>query len=167
MVIWYFKAVDVHHYFIILFCRSIRAIFQNSSHLRRKDYWNITACRPFLLLLHLHFSMNSMVINEQWYLNYTFYHNLTSTKLWIVDTSVRRVWRYQRGNQNPYIEEEQITQRPKEKVRKDKQRSTKHTHTTKDRVTRTPLKTGVNSGAPIAPIVAHFCVGVEINFQVD
>ena len=33
---------------------------------------------------------------------------------------VRRVWRYQRGNQNPYIEEEQ---------------------TEEDRVTRTPLKT--------------------------
>ena len=32
--------------------------------------------------------------------------------------------------------------------KKDKQRSTKHTHKTKDRVTRTPLKTGVNSGAP-------------------
>ena len=31
---------------------------------------------------------------------------------------------------------------------KDKQRSTKHTHETKDRVTRTPLKPGVNSGAP-------------------
>ena len=28
------------------------------------------------------------------------------------------------------------------KINKDKQRSTKHTHTTKDRVTRTPLKTG-------------------------
>ena len=28
----------------------------------------------------------------------------------------------------------------------DKQRSTKHTHKTKDRVTRTPLKTGMNSG---------------------
>jgi hypothetical protein len=28
------------------------------------------------------------------------------------------------------------------KVQKDKQRSTKHTHKTKDRVTRTPLKTG-------------------------
>jgi predicted peroxiredoxin len=27
--------------------------------------------------------------------------------------------------------------------KKDKQRSTKHTHKTKDRVTRTPLKTGV------------------------
>jgi hypothetical protein len=55
--------------------------------------------------------------------------------------TVRRVWRYQRGNQNPYIEE-QITQWPKEKVQKDKQRSTKHTYKTKDRVTRTPQKTG-------------------------
>ena len=32
--------------------------------------------------------------------------------------------------------------------KKDKQRSTKHTHKTKDHVTRTPLKMGVNSGAP-------------------
>ena len=46
------------------------------------------------------------------------------------------------GNQNPYIEEEQTTQRPKEKVQKDKQRSTKHTYKSKDRVTRTPLTTG-------------------------
>ena len=52
--------------------------------------------------------------------------------------------RYQRGNQNPYIEEEETTQWPKEKVQKDKQRSTKHAHKTKDRVTWTPLKTGVN-----------------------
>ena len=41
------------------------------------------------------------------------------------------------GNQNPYIEGEQTTQWPKEKLQKDKQRSTKHTHKTKDRVTRT------------------------------
>jgi len=34
------------------------------------------------------------------------------------------------------------TQWPKEKGQKDKQRSTKHTHKTKDRVTRTPLNTG-------------------------
>ena len=53
-----------------------------------------------------------------------------------------RVWRYQRGNQNSYIKEEQTTQWTKEKVQKDKQRSTKHTYKTKDRVTRTPLKTG-------------------------
>jgi hypothetical protein len=36
----------------------------------------------------------------------------------------------------------------KKKVQKDKQRSTKHTHKTKDRVTRTPLKPRVNSGTP-------------------
>ena len=61
---------------------------------------------------------------------------------------LRRVWKYQRGNQNPYIEEEQTTQWPKEKVQMYKQRSTKHTYETKDRFTRTPLKPGVNSGAP-------------------
>ena len=46
------------------------------------------------------------------------------------------------GNQNPCIEEEQTTQWPKEKVQEDKQRSTKHTHKTKDRETRSPLKSG-------------------------
>jgi hypothetical protein len=46
------------------------------------------------------------------------------------------------GNQNPYFEDEQTTQWPKEKVQKDKQRSTKHTYKTKDRVTPTRLKTG-------------------------
>ena len=55
---------------------------------------------------------------------------------------VKRVWRYQRGNQNLQIEEEQTTQWLKEKGQKDKQRSTKHKHKTKDRETRTPLKTG-------------------------
>jgi hypothetical protein len=45
------------------------------------------------------------------------------------------------GNQNPYIKE-QTTQWPKKKVQNDKQRSTKHTYKTKDRVTRTPIKTG-------------------------
>ena len=50
--------------------------------------------------------------------------------------------RYQRGNHNPYTEEDQKTQWPKEKVQKEKQRSTKHTNKTKDRITRTPLKSG-------------------------
>jgi hypothetical protein len=49
--------------------------------------------------------------------------------------STRRAWRYQRGNQNPYIEDEQTTQ-------KVKQRSTRHTYKTKDRETQTPLTTG-------------------------
>jgi hypothetical protein len=46
------------------------------------------------------------------------------------------------GNQYRYIEEEETTQWQKQKVQKDKQRSTKHTYKTKDRVTRTPLKPG-------------------------
>ena len=65
----------------------------------------------------------------------------------------------QRGSQNPLIEEGQKTQWPKEKEGQttqwpkekgpwDEQRSTKHTHKTKDRVTRTPLKPRVNLGAP-------------------
>jgi hypothetical protein len=40
------------------------------------------------------------------------------------------------------IKVEQKTHWPKEKIQKNKQRSTKHTHKTKDRVTRTLLKTG-------------------------
>jgi len=50
--------------------------------------------------------------------------------------------KYQRGNQNPYIEEKQTAQSPKEKAQKDKQRSTRYTYKTKVRGTRTPLKTG-------------------------
>jgi hypothetical protein len=53
---------------------------------------------------------------------------------------------YTRGNQNPYVEEEQTMQWPKEKAQKDKQGSTKHTHKIKDRVTRTSLKTGDELG---------------------
>jgi hypothetical protein len=48
--------------------------------------------------------------------------------------TVRRVWRYQKVNQNPNIEEEQTTQWQKENVQKDNQRSTKHTYEIKDRV---------------------------------
>ena len=40
-------------------------------------------------------------------------------------------------------------QKKNSKIQKDKQRSIKHTHKTKDLVTRTPLKTGGElSGAP-------------------
>jgi hypothetical protein len=67
---------------------------------------------------------------------------MTPTLTIEIQLQSKRVGRYQRGNQNPYIEEEQATQWPKVKVQKDKQRSTKHTYKTKDRVTRTQLKTG-------------------------
>jgi hypothetical protein len=39
---------------------------------------------------------------------------------------VKKSVKIPRGNQNPYIEEEQTTQCPIEKVQKDKQRYTKH-----------------------------------------
>jgi hypothetical protein len=48
----------------------------------------------------------------------------------VIIQCARRAWRYQWGNQNPYIEEEQTTQWPKEKGQKDKQQSTKHRHET-------------------------------------
>ena len=68
---------------------------------------------------------------------------------------VRRVCRYHSGNQNPYIEDEQTTQWPKENVQNDKQRSTKHTYRIKDRVTRSPLKTG--SELRCSGRVSSFC----------
>ena len=40
----------------------------------------------------------------------------------------------------PYIEEKHTVKWPEGKVQKDKQRSTTHTHKTKDRVTRTQLR---------------------------
>ena len=59
------------------------------------------------------------------------------------DTELGCTWRQNNIlKQATYIEEEQTTQWSKEKVQKDKQRSTKHTYKTKDRVKRTPFKTG-------------------------
>jgi hypothetical protein len=48
---------------------------------------------------------------------------------------IRRIWRYQWGIQNPYIDEGQTTQWSKEKVQKDKQRYTRHKKIEKVNVT--------------------------------
>ena len=91
-------------------------------------YWNIYRLRNQILGTSIRISQ---IMKPQ--------HNRTPT---YSQSYWRRAWRYQRGNQNPFIEE-QTTQWQK-KVQKDKQRSTKHTYKTKDRATRTwtPLKTG-------------------------
>ena len=52
------------------------------------------------------------------------------------------------GNQNRISKRNRQNNGQKETVQKDKQLSTNHTHKTTDLVTRTPLKTGVNPGAP-------------------
>ena len=64
------------------------------------------------------------------------YYTLKYPTVLVLDQSIsiRRV-KIPKEYQNPYIEEEQTTQWPKEKVQKDKQRSTKHAYKTKDRVT--------------------------------
>jgi hypothetical protein len=59
---------------------------------------------------------------------------------WRVVLYLWRVWRYQRGNQNPTKNRQHNGQM--KKWLQDKQRYTKHAHKTKDRVTWTPLKTG-------------------------
>ena len=66
------------------------------------------------------------------------------------------------GNQNPYIAEEQTTQWPKESVQKDKQRSTKHTHKTKNKVTRTPLKSLVYIVVVTTMCILFFEIHVRI-----
>jgi hypothetical protein len=70
--------------------------------------------------------------------------------------------RYQKGNHNPYIEEEQTTQWTKEKVQKDKQRSTKHTYKTKDRVTWTQLNTGGELG--FSGRVSNSCSTSDVDY---
>jgi hypothetical protein len=63
-----------------------------------------------------------------------------------------------KGYHNPYIEEEQTTQWPKEKIQKVKQRSTKHTYKTKDRVTRIPTFTTIcMSLTNKMVVIGHFC----------
>ena len=64
-----------------------------------------------------------------------FDHLLTSTKEEFEDTE--GVIRIRKSKEN---------RQHNGQKKKDKQRSTKHTHKTKDRVTRTTLKTGGNSG---------------------
>ena len=90
---------------------------------------------PYNMLLNLHMSLYNIIL---WPIKSSQFDN------WFVNNrdfqgSNRRVWRYQRVNQNLYIEEEQTTQWPKEKGQIT---IYKHTYKIKDRVTRTPLKTG-------------------------
>jgi hypothetical protein len=90
----------------------------------------------------------------------------------ITSLRIRRVWRYQSCNQNPYIEEEETTQWPTENKQKDKQRSTKHTHKTKDRVTRTLLEIGgdlrcsgrVSSSTPLVDFLLAIVLSVLLRF---
>ena len=66
---------------------------------------------------------------------------------------LRKVWRYQRGNQKPIYIEGQTTQWSKEKGQKDNNYLQNTTQKTIDRSTRTTQKPGVNPGAPEGKVV--------------
>ena len=90
-----------------------------------------------------------MVIRHEWsarriaiYKNYLEWSTIRYYGHDILQCYTMKSLKIPKGYQNQYIEEDQTTQWPKEKVQKDKQRTTKHTHKTKDRVILIPLKTG-------------------------
>ena len=64
----------------------------------------------------------------------TIYNLTDACHIYILFLLSRRVWRYQSFNQNPYIEEEQTKQWPKESSTNN---DLQNIHKTKDRVTRT------------------------------
>jgi hypothetical protein len=68
--------------------------------------------------------------------------NDIESNLTVKNNRIKKSLKIPKGNQKPYVEEEQTTQWPKENVQRDKQRSTKHTYRTKNRVKRTQQKTG-------------------------
>jgi len=102
-------------------------------------YWPLCQCSNLnshiinaLVLSGILVRSFSMKINSCWIKIY-FSYNPESFQILADEifnssmTLLRRVWRYQRGNHNPYIKE-QITQWRKEKVQKEKQRSKKNIH---------------------------------------
>ena len=75
---------------------------------------------------------------------YVLYHHVYTMSFFInIYHHIQKSLKIPKGQSESYtsIEEEQTTQWPKEKVQKDKKRSTKYTHKTKNRVIRTPIKT--------------------------
>ena len=70
-------------------------------------------------------------------------HNESNTHKLVLAIERKKNLKISKGNKNTYLEEEQTTQWPKEK-----NNDLQNIHIKLDRVTRTPLKTGVNAGAP-------------------
>jgi hypothetical protein len=67
----------------------------------------------YIIVMWIPFNKTSVRIIKSIIVLWTLFHE---TSVGMVMS--RRVWRYQRGNQNPYIEEEQTIQWPKGKVQK-------------------------------------------------
>jgi hypothetical protein len=114
-----------------------------------------TTVFSFLLLYCLlHYpSFNMSLLTFLWTVHvYASFATLTCRKL--KKKVVVLLRRYQRGKQHPQITEGQTTQWPKESGNKGNARSTKYTHTSKDRVTRT-LNPKVIQSLLILPVVIN------------
>ena len=107
--------------------------------------------------------LGESILVEKQIVNFSLIFEFVALINLIIVYLVRRVWRYRKGNQNPYIEEELTTQWPKEQ--KEKQLPTKCTHKTKDQVTRTTLKKHqvLRKGSSSCSTSATHCVNLNTN----
>jgi hypothetical protein len=93
----------------------------NNSHGRYRNDVQVTCVHPrflvrfviYIIVMWIPFNKTSGRIVKSIIVLWTLFHE-TSVGMVIS----RRVWRYQRGNQNPYIKEDQTIQWPKGKVQK-------------------------------------------------
>jgi hypothetical protein len=92
----------------------------------RRIWWKPPTCRKSLTNIFTYCCIEFHVLLE-------FYHSHHILLLLDIYICYFQLQKWQSHCLHPH--------QPKEKVQKDIQRSTKHTHKTKDRATRTPLKT--------------------------
>ena len=101
--------------------------------------WNISNMVTDLLKHNEYFFWKCLQTPKMWKFQLNFWNCITWNQVDLYTTcifitphfdwkTVRRVWRYQRGNQNPYIAE-QTTQWPKEKVQSKGQTTIYKTYT--------------------------------------
>jgi hypothetical protein len=77
----------------------------------RPTFYNVNNLYDLLTKYYNGFDVN--IRSRSWYVLLYITMSFTNWGLHFVQFAIRRVWRYKRGNQNPYIEEEQTTQWPK------------------------------------------------------
>ena len=91
--------------------------------------------------------LNRLIV-FQFFPLFGFVFNVNTLKVSVIRTGNPKWKEVEDTMYSECVKEGKTTQWLKEKWQKDKQQSTKHTHKTKDRVTRSQLKQGVNTGGP-------------------
>ena len=91
--------------------------------------------------------LNRLIV-FQFFPLFGFVFNVNTLKVSVIRTGNPKWKEVEDTMYSECVKEGKTTQWLKEKWQKDKQQSTKHTHKTKDRVTRSQLKQGVNTSGP-------------------